>query len=230
MSATRRTHRALGLLMLLPICGWALTGFVFFIKPGYGPAYGALQVRRYALDGAPVPSPQPDWLEMKLVRTVLGDHLLVRRETGPEQLDPATLSVRELPDQGAIRRLIADAIAPDTTVYGDIAVIELHDHDGDTPSASIQTTTGVEIDLHWPTLTLQQSGRDTRRIDALYRVHYLQWTGIGPVDRVLGVVGLLALSALAIFGLRLAFRYPSKTNNLHDRSGERPHPPPTLGS
>ena len=32
---TRRAHRMLGLILLLPICGWAVTGFVFFIKPGY---------------------------------------------------------------------------------------------------------------------------------------------------------------------------------------------------
>jgi hypothetical protein len=61
---TRRTHRILGLVMLLPICAWAVTGFIFFVKPGYGAAYGGLQVRRYSLEGAAIPQPRPEWLEL----------------------------------------------------------------------------------------------------------------------------------------------------------------------
>jgi len=201
--ATRRIHRVLGLVLLLPICAWALTGFVFFVKPGYGPAYGGLHVRRYGLAGAAAPAPRPEWLELRLVRTILGDHVLARAEGGPVQLDPATLSARELPDESDIRRLIADAIAQEQGRYGEIASVARHP--GDAPSATIETTTGVTIELDWATLGLQQSGRDTRRIDALYRVHYLQWTGFKPVDRILGVVGLASLLVLAFFGLRLAF-------------------------
>ena len=36
--------------MLLPFVGWALTGAVFFIKPGYAGAYELLAVRTYPLD------------------------------------------------------------------------------------------------------------------------------------------------------------------------------------
>ena len=202
MTVTRRTHRILGLILLLPICGWALTGFVFFMKPGYGAAYGGLHVHEYPFEGLSVPQPRPDWLEIRIVRTFLGDHLLVRVESGPMQLDPTTSRPRELPDDAAIRQLIEDAIAPERARYGDIASVTRHT--GDSPSASIETTTGVKIDLDWTTLALQQSGRDTRRIDTLYRIHYLQWTGIRSVDRVLGVVGLALLIALAILGVRLA--------------------------
>jgi hypothetical protein len=200
---TRRTHRILGLVLLLPICGWAITGFIFFVKPGYGPAYGGLHVRRYSLQGVAVPQPRPEWLDVRLVRTVLGDHVLVRTESGPVQVDPTTLQARELPEESDIRRLIADAIAEEHDRYGDLASVTRHP--GGPPSASIVTTTGATIELDWATLSLQQSGRDTRRIDALYRVHYLQWTGIKAVDRVLGVVGLASLLVLAFFGLRLAF-------------------------
>jgi len=203
MTVTRRTHRILGLVLLLPICGWALTGFIFFVKPGYAAAYGGLHVREYSLEGTPVPQPRPDWLEVKLVRTALGNHLLVRDKSGRAHLDPATLGARELPDESAIRRLIAEAIELEHARYGDVAVVERHA--GESPSASIETTTGVKIELDWSTLSLQQSGRDTRRIDALYRVHYLQWTGIRVVDRVLGIAGLATLVVLAFFGLRLAF-------------------------
>lgn len=202
MTVARRTHRILGLVMLLPICAWALTGFVFFVKPGYGPAYGGLRVHAYPLEGASMPALRPDWLEVKMVRTVLGNHLIARTENGPVQLDPVTLVVRELPDEDAIRRLIAEAIAPEHDRYGEIARVVRNA--GDSPSAEIETTTGVKIDLDWSTLGMQQSGRDTRRIDALYRVHYLQWTGFKTLDRVLGVVGLASLVVLASFGLRLA--------------------------
>jgi len=140
---------------------------------------------------------------MRMVRTILGDHLIVRADDGPMHLDPATLRRRELPDEAAIRRLLLDAMTQEHARYGDIASISRHDENS--PSASIETTTGVTIDLDWTTLGLQQSGRDTRRIDTLYRIHYLQWTGIRAVDRVLGVVGLASLLALAILGVRLAF-------------------------
>ena len=67
----------------MPFCGWAATGFVFFLKPGYAGAYAQLEPRWLALDPATaVVAPQPQWLETRHVRTVLGDHLLVRTVTG----------------------------------------------------------------------------------------------------------------------------------------------------
>jgi len=203
MSRSRRAHRLLGLVLTLPMFGWALTGLVFFVKPGYDAAYGGLRVRALPLDAAVVPSVRPEWLEIRLLRTVLGDHLLVRTTAGAEHLDPATGAARPLPDEPAIRRLIEDAIASDRQRYGEIASVARHE---DSSSATVATTTGAAVELDWARLSLQQSGRDTRRIDALYRVHYLQWTGVRAVDRVLGVAGLGALVALAALGVRLAFR------------------------
>jgi len=204
MTLSRRAHRVLGLVLLLPICGWALTGFVFFVKPGYAAAYAGLRVRAYPLEGVSIPEPRADWLEVRMVRTVLGDHLLVRTADGPRHLDPATLTPRGLPDEPSIRRVVEDAISTDPDRYGTIASILAHE--GESPGASIKTTTGVDVELDWTTLALQQSGKDTRRIDALYRIHYLQWTGVRTLDRIVGVAGLASLIALAILGLRLAFR------------------------
>ena len=199
----RSAHRVLGLILLLPILGWAATGVVFFIKPGYGAAYGGLTVRALPLESYSMPEPRPGWLEVRALRTVLGDHVLVRRETGWTHLDARTLEPRELPDEATIRRLLQDAVVGDRARYGEIGPIARLE--GGMPSASAETTTGVEIALDWSTMHLSQSGRDTRRIDALYRVHYLQWTGVGPLYRVLGVAGLTALVALAVLGVRLAF-------------------------
>lgn len=205
MPRARRVHRILGLVLLLPVVGWAITGFVFFVKPGYDAAYESLRVRQYLLEGGPIPSPGPGWLEARSLRTMLGDHLLIRTETGWTHLDPATLQPMLLPDDASIRRLVEDAIGTNRARYGEIAVMARNEES--TPSASIRTTTGVEIDLDWSTLEFRQIGKDTRRIDALYRVHYLQWTGIGALDRVLGVVGLASLIVLAALGLRLALRF-----------------------
>jgi len=186
-------------MLTLPMFGWALTGLVFFIKPGYDAAYGGLRVRCYPLEGTALPAARPEWLEMRVLRTKLGDHLLVRTERGAEHLDPATLRARDLPDEAGIRALIDDAIASDPR-YGTIVSVARATHD-----ATVKTSTGATIDLDWNSMSLQQSGRDTRTIDALYRIHYLQWTGVRTLDRVLGVGGLAALVALAILGVRLAF-------------------------
>ena len=203
--SVRRLHRVLGLVLLLPILAWAATGFVFFVKPGYKGAYAALRVRARPL-AAPLSLAPPDqsWLEVRALRTVLGEHLLVRTGSGWSHLDPATLRPRPLPGDAELRALIEDSMAVDTARYGRIASLERRD-DG---TASVTTTTGVAIDLDWATLSLTQSGPDTRRIDTLYRVHYLQWTGISAVDRVLGIAGLASLAALAVLGLRLAFPRP----------------------
>src|SRR5262245_16788257 len=221
--SVRRIHRVLGLVLLLPILGWAATGFVFFIKPGYKAAYSSLRVRALPLDDPLSIAPQrmamfsmergtPGWLEMRALRTVLGEHLLLRTEKGWSHLDPATFQPRPLPDEGGLRVLMEDAMAADAARYGQIASIERREADG---AASATTTTGISIDLDWATLSLSQSGRDTRLIDVLYRVHYLQWTGIAAIDRVLGVVGLVSLIGLGVLGLRLAFprRQSAVTSN-----------------
>ena len=203
MSRARQTHRILGIVLLLPICAWAVTGFVFFIKPGYRDAYSPLHVREYDLAaGEMTLRLQPGWLEMRAVRTILGDHLFVRTAEGWAHLDPATSRPRELPDQTAIRRLLEDCVVSRKARYGQVTSVVRHA--GAEPSASITTSTGVEIELDWTTLALSQSGRDTRLIDTLYRIHYLQWTGVRVLDRMLGVIGLASLVILAALGLRLA--------------------------
>lgn len=72
--------------------------------------------------------------------------------------------------------------------------------------AIVTTDTGVRATFDWNRLSLSQRGRDTDRIDALYRVHYLQWTGVVWLDKVLGGLGLVLVVALSAFGMRLLFR------------------------
>lgn len=202
-----RTHRLLGVLMILPLCAWAATGLVFFIKPGYGEAYAMLTVKRYPLvrgeENASqerlAVAPAVDWLSYRVVRTVLGYHLLVDTGAGPRHLNASTGEPWPEPASTELRRLVTDAISANHQRYGVLAAEQ-------TAPDRLQTTTGVTIQWDWSRLQLRQRGADTDRIDWLYRVHYLQWTGHKSMDRLLGMVGLVLLVGLAVSGGWLFWR------------------------
>lgn len=193
----RRLHRILGIVMLLPFVGWAATGIVFFTKPGYGAAYDALAVKTYPLERPLAVQPDPAWREVRYLRTILGPHVIVRTAAGWAQLNPVTLQPLPAPPDDEVKRLIADAITINPGRYGRIATLD---------GAVATTDTGAVITFDWNRLALQQRGRDTDRIDLLYKVHYLQWTGQKTLDKVLGLAGLTLLIALTALGARLAFR------------------------
>ena len=71
---------------------------------------------------------------------------------------------------------------------------------------TVTTDTGVVVTVDWNRMSLQQTGKDTKRIDTLYRLHYLQWTGIKSIDRILGVTGITLVLVLTGLGACLAFR------------------------
>jgi hypothetical protein len=190
----RRLHKLLGFALLLPFLAWSLTGLFFLLRPAYDAAYASLEPRQYPLPASLELRPQPDWQEFRYLHTVLGPHLLVRSAGGWQQLDPATLEPRPAPDAASIRLLVEEALQADPQRYGSII-------EGD--ARRLHTDTGVDIRVDWPSLSLSQSGRDTRWIDRLYNIHYLRWTGIAAVDQVLGVAGLLLLLLMTWTGTRL---------------------------
>ena len=194
--SNHRLHRWAGIALLTPLFAWCLTGLVFLIQPSYGAAYEALLVRSYPLAEPLTIEPQEDWLEYKVLRTVLGTHLLVRNAAGWRHLNAATLIPFEA-DAQQRRSLISDAIALKPERYGHLL---------ETQAAPYLTSTGAEINMQWNTLSLQQSGLDTQWIDRMYSVHYLQWTGVKPLDKVLGVFGLLLLILISVTGARLLLR------------------------
>src|SRR5262245_31577926 len=163
----RSLHRLIGILMLLPFAGWAVTGAIFFLKPGYTGAYDLLAVKTYALDSATQIKSDPAWLEARLLKTVLGEHLLVRTSEGWQHLDPQTLQTKPAPSEDQVRSLLTDAFSINPARYGHVTGIS-----GNT----ITTDTGVRVTLNWERLTLAQRGTDTDRIDFFYKIHYLQWT------------------------------------------------------
>jgi hypothetical protein len=192
---SRRLHKVIGIVLLLPFLGWAVTGLVFFIKPGYAGAYELLRPKTYSLNRSFLINPQPSWMEYRCLRTVLGDHLLARTGSGWEHLDPTDMRAREVPGRDGLKLLLDDAISVNPSRYGRILTIT---------DRVARTDTGIEIKLDWNSLTLQQKGRDTEVLDFLYRIHYLQWTGYRIPDRILGVVGLILIVSLSALGLRLA--------------------------
>ena len=50
---------------------------------------------------------------------------------------------------------------------------------------------------------LSQRGEDTDRIDWLYRIHYVQWTGDPTIDKILPLVVLGLLWIVVVVGIVL---------------------------
>lgn len=193
----RKLHRVIGLILVLPFIGWAATALIFYVKPGYADAYDMLTPRTYPLDTTVTIPSMAGWHEVRWVRTILGRHLLVRTDSGWQQMNLQTLERRGLPGEQELRALVTDAFTANPKRYGQIARMA-----GDT----VWTDTGVQVILDWNSLSFQQRGKDTDRIDLFYKIHYLQWTGIRTLDRILGLVGILLVITLAALGVRIALR------------------------
>lgn len=184
--------------MLLPLLAWAITGAVFIVKPGYGGAYEQIEVKTYPQDALDLQRlPTSSWQEIRAFKTQLGNHVLQKQEGAWQHFNGNTGKLWQRPDNQNLLALLQDAISVNSTRYGDTLRIE---DDG------FISDTGVRFSLDWNTLSIRQTGRDTDFINALYRVHYLQWTGNKLVDKYLGVFGLALLLLLSAYGLMLYLR------------------------
>lgn len=186
-----RWHRWLGIMLILPLLGWGLTGLIFYYKPGYSQAYDKLMPHFYPIQSRLPEALNPSWLELRWLRTILGEHLLVRTISGWQQLDLQTFQIRPRPNPEATRILMNDALQQFTERYGQVKTLQ---------GMQATTSTGVTLKLDWPTLSLSQAGPDTRAIKALYAVHYLRWTGIEWLDRSLALVMIVALIMATLLG------------------------------
>ena len=193
---TRKQHRLLGSILLLPFIAWSLTGIFFLVRPAYEQAYSVLSPKTYAVDEINI-SAQPEWQEMRSLKTVLGLHLLVKQEGRWQQLDPDSYEVRNTPIEADLARFVEDAMSQDILRYGELLSGEFD---------PFRTSTGVTIAVNWDSLSLYQQGVDTRWIDRIYSIHYLQWTGIALLDTVLGVAGLFLLLLMTVTGSAMLLR------------------------
>ena len=190
----RKLHKIIGLILVLPMLGWTLTGLVFFIKPGYQGAYEQLPVKKYPLSEAITITPQKNWQQVQLVKSILGEHLLVKSNSKSQHLDPLTLLAKPKPTSAQFKLLLTDAFVNNKARYGEIERVD---------GLSAQTTTGVTVTLDWHSLRLSQQGQDTDLINLLYKVHYLQWTPFKGFNQVLGILGLILLISLTILGVKI---------------------------
>ena len=187
--------------MLLPFIAWVITGVFFFIKPGYSEAYEKLVVQQYPTHhqtNLPYPN---NWFEIRTFRSILGEHVLVKSESQWLHLDVHSFKPVNAPTPDNVKLLITDAIKNNVKRYGEVISVN---------GLSVLTSTGVNITLNWQKMSLQQKGNDTEFISVMYKIHYLQWTGIESIDKVMGVIGLILVLTLALLGITLTVRRKNK--------------------
>lgn len=194
--ALTRHHRWTGIVLLLPFLAWSLTGIFFLVRPGYDEAYERVPVRQYDLPTTINLEVDPSWKEIRLFRSVLGDHLIIQDATGWHHLAAGTLEEWPLPDEDDLALLLQDAFQFNPDRYGRVTSVT---------DNTARTDTGVILNVSWPTLSITQDGRDSRWIDRIYSIHYLEWTGYLITDRILGLSGLALLIYMTYTGALMAF-------------------------
>lgn len=199
---SKRIHRIIGLLLVLPVVGWTFTGIVFFIKPGYQAAYDQLSVKTYPLDKSFVIPESKEWTEVRLLKTIIGYHLLVKTDNGFHHLDPITFQPKEIPKASELISLFNDSFSHKPERYGDVITSD---------DFKAKTSKGVEVSLNWEQLTMWQKGEDTKLINTLYKIHYLQWTPFKELNQYMGIIGLILLMTLTVFGLKIYISGKLKT-------------------
>ncbi|XOV77623.1 MAG: PepSY domain-containing protein [Aestuariibacter sp.] len=191
---SRRIHKIIGLILVLPMLGWTITGLIFFIKPGYQEAYEQVALKTYPLEQQLTIKPASQWEDVRLIKTILGHHLLVKINGQVEHLDPVSLEAKTAPSNTDLKLLVEDALSSNKSRYGDVVLID---------GTHAQTSTGIDINLDWSSLRLSQNGDDTKLINLLYKIHYLQWSPFKGVNQILGIMGLLLLITLTVLGIKL---------------------------
>lgn len=203
-----RVHRWLAIVLAVLLAVWSITGLLFHLKPGWDRAYDMPSVeRRDAILPAELAtiatvrvSAGMKVSKLELFDTAIGPLYRASTETGPVLIDAVTGAKRSPLDEAAVRTLVTDAVGRSShaPAYGEIESVTLADD-----TARVVYTGGPVVEIGRSNARLSQRGGDTDRIDWLYRVHYLQWTGNKTVDRALGVVGLALIWAVVVPGLVL---------------------------
>ena len=177
-----KLHRWLAIVLVGLLVVWSATGLLFHLKPGWDRAYDQLRAERSKVES---------------LDTAIGP---LQRKAG--ELVDANGSKLVL-DEAAVRTLVIDAVSrsPHRAAYGDIASVSLTER-----TAQVKFTSGITVEVGRHDARLSQRGADTDRIDWLYRIHYLQWTGNATFDRAFAVLGLVLIWAVMIPGLVLFVR------------------------
>lgn len=204
----RQAHRWIGVILVLPLVVWGITGLLFHVKPGWVGAYEMLPYSRQASrlpEGILNPrqlAPDRKVARASYQNTTIGTiaHLTTDDET---LLFDATTGAQLSPLSEENARKLAGATASMSSYFGErygrITETRIAE-----PYVEVHFEGGAVIKVHRHRPELMQSGPDTDRINWLYRMHYLQWTGIASIDNVLGLVGIVLIWSLAFLGVWLA--------------------------
>ncbi len=201
-------HRWAAIVLVAMLVVWSITGLLFHLKPGWSRAYDQLAVTRdEPIDASSVvplaslttpsgTSLRPSSVE--LFATVLGPMYRVTTADGSSIID-ATTGKRRTFTPEEVTRLVDDAVSrsPFENRYGAHVGIA---------NDAVKYAGDQVVTFSPATMRLSQEGRDTRRIDWLYRMHYLQWTGNPTVDKVLAIGGLALIWIVMIPGVVLFVR------------------------
>lgn len=212
----RRLHRLLGLLLLLPLVAWTVTGLAFHLKPGWAGAYEQL----HGFEDGPLdpsallpPADLPvagEGAAWELGLTAVGPVYRVSREAGPLLVHAATGTILSPLDRAAVEAIArrASSRAAASARYGDVREVLLTDREG-----VVRFAGGAEVRVGRYDLSVAQRGPDTAWIDRLYELHYLQWSGIEAIDRALAPIAIVAVWLLAFTGARKLRRGPRSSSS-----------------
>jgi uncharacterized iron-regulated membrane protein len=205
----RRLHRWLAIVLVIPLIVWSLTGLLFHWKPGWSRAYDMLDAEK------PGPLSHLDKLagvlaaeavtHVEMFETTLGPLARITTAKGDELWDPETGLRRSPLAIDAAQALAVDAMSrsPHHAAYGAIKQVS-----ATSTTVTLELVAGPVVEIGRNDARLSQRGPDTERIEWLYRIHYLQWTGNKAVVRVLALVGLLLIWLVLIPGVVLFVRRP----------------------
>jgi hypothetical protein len=202
-------HRVLGVVLVLPLLLWTVTGLVFLVKPGWSGAYEALSAfdeRPVDLGGLVPPARlgEPQATRIDLVSTAIGPVYRMTLPGGETRIVEASSGVALSPlTPQAGERIALDAAsrASARERYGTVKAVR-----EEASAIAVDFEGGATVSVGRTDLALSQSGSDTALIDALYRMHYLQWTGVAALDRTLELAAIGGTWGLAALGLLLLRR------------------------
>jgi uncharacterized iron-regulated membrane protein len=200
-----RLHRWAAIILVAPLVVWSITGLLFHLKPGWKRAYDTLSIEQPLTDTnvAAIQS-LPRFKQLELFGTAIGP---MYRLDSSSLVDAHTLRPCSPLSIDDAKTLAREAVARSLQRAGYGALIEAN---ADETTVHVKFANAV-VDVDRASGSLYQHGADTARIDWLYRIHYLKWTNIPSVDRVVAVIGLaliwLAMAAgMVLFGRRFLRR------------------------
>lgn len=201
---SRRVHRWLGLAVAVPVLLWTGTGLLFHFKPGWDRAYEQLSCARpkVAVDVATLKLPHPSRppAHLEVMATALGPLVVTRDARGRHALYDRS-GVRRSPlSKADAEKLVHDAVAqsPLREQYGQPGrVVQTRS------KVTVHYSEGPRVSIHRHSGKVTHTGPDRERIDWLYRLHYLKWTGNGDVDPVLVMLAIATAWGATLFGVWL---------------------------